>query len=47
MCLLIFACRYSQFDVFVGRNVSCIDNVGFCGSSERILCFLMTHFTAA
>jgi hypothetical protein len=47
MYQLIFAYRYSHFDVFVGCNVLCTDNVGFCGSDERMLCFLMTHFTTA
>lgn len=42
-----FAYRYSHFDVFVGCNVLCADNVSFCGSGERMLCFLMTHFTTA
>jgi hypothetical protein len=47
MYRLIFAYCYSHFDVFVGRNVLYTDNVGFCGSGERMLCFLVTRFTTA
>ena len=47
MYRLIFAYHYNHLDVFVWHNALCTENVGFCGSGERILYFLLTQFKTA